>query len=90
MNGAALVTGDIGNVVLDTAYQAFIGKRASGALTNRLYNGLIDELSLSSCALTPTEIQLIYDLGLNGMGKAAPTPGRSRPGTGAPSPPSSE
>ena len=66
-NGVVVASANIGNITPQTSYAyPRIGLRSATSIGNSYYTGLIDELSLYSRALSPAEIEAIYNAGSAG------------------------
>ena len=64
-NGVAVATTTFGNFTPQTSYDLFLGRRPAGPgiPPTAQYDGLMDEVSLYSRALSASEIQAIYNAG---------------------------
>ncbi len=73
INGVQVASNYFGNFTPQTTYPLSIGIRAASGFPGSgvVYNGVLDELSLYSRALNSSEIQTIFQAGMNG--KSAPT-----------------
>ncbi len=70
-NGLAVATANFGSVTPQTSYNLFLGRRPAG-VSSGYYQGLMDEVSLYSRALSASEIQAIYNAGSAGKCGLAP------------------
>ncbi len=68
INGVQAGSANFGSITPQTSYPVYLGLRAANGYpgTGSLYNGLMDEVSLYSRALTPNEIASIYNAGSAG------------------------
>jgi hypothetical protein len=71
LNGQIAAEIGFGSLVPQTSYPLCLGARPAGTPVT-YFNGLLDEFSLYSRALTPNEVLAIYNAG--GGGKCAPPP----------------
>jgi hypothetical protein len=73
LNGAVVASENLGNFTPQTSFPMYVGQRPSDGSV-ALYSGLMDELSLYERALSPAEIQAIYNAGTSGkcQGSSAP------------------
>ena len=65
LNGAVVASENLGSFTPQTTYPMYVGQRPSDSSV-ALYGGLMDELSVYGRALSPTEIQGIYNAGASG------------------------
>jgi hypothetical protein len=65
LNGAVVANENLGSFTPQTSYPMYVGQRPSDNSV-ALYSGLMDELSVYGRALSPTEIQGIYNAGTSG------------------------
>jgi Concanavalin A-like lectin/glucanases superfamily/Immunoglobulin I-set domain/NHL repeat len=69
LNGVVVAQQNLGTFTPETSYPVFIGIRPAGDGAGTLFSGAMDEVSLYNRALTPAEIQEIYDAGSTGKCK---------------------
>ncbi len=66
LNGVRVAITNLGVFTPQTTYDLFVGVRPSGPISGIAFDGSIDELSLYNRALSPVEIQAVFNAGLSG------------------------
>ena len=66
LNGVIVKELSLGTFTPQTSYDLYLGERPPGDLNSGFYAGLLDEASVYSRALSPSELQAIYSAGTSG------------------------
>ena len=74
LNGSVIAQTNFGSIVTRTTPDIYLGYRPAGPVAGLPYNGIMDEVSLYSRALTGAEILGIYNAGTNGKCQPAIAP----------------